>query len=113
MVTTVVAIRPADMLGQARQERQEDELAAGRAGGQHAHGEAALGHEPAVHDGGPQDHGDDADAQPDADPPEKDHLPRPGHQRRGRDAGREQDQGREDGPPQAPRPASGPRRTGP
>ena len=63
-------------------DRQEDQLAGGVAGGEDAADQAAAGDEPAAGDGGDERHRHRAGAEPDEQAPAQDQLPRLGHEDR-------------------------------
>ena len=75
---------PAELLDDHGEQRQEQQLPGRRAGGQHAHHEAALFGEPAVDDRGAQDEGGHAGPRSDHHAPQQDKLPGRCHQRRQR-----------------------------
>ena len=92
---------PADALGQARQQRQEHELAARRRRGQRAGDEAAPGDEPAAGHGRGEHRRHAAGPDADDDAPQQEQLPRLGHPGRAEGAERDDDEG-DDGDPAQP-----------
>ncbi len=86
-MTTAERGPPAIALGEAGQQRQEDELAGGGAGGQHADDQAAPVVEPARRHRRAQHQGSHAGADADDDAPQQHELPDLGHGEGGEDAG--------------------------